>query len=79
VHGFVNAGTSPGKLLVIATPSGLEGYFEESGGIAQATTLPPRAGPVDMELATRLGKKYGFDVVGPPLRREAVSPSSSRR
>jgi quercetin dioxygenase-like cupin family protein len=72
MHGFVNAGTSPGKLLVIATPAGLERYFEESGGIARATTLPPPAGPVDMELATRLGKKYGFDVVGPPLRREGL-------
>lgn len=71
-HGFVNTGSSPARLLVIATPAGLEGYFEESGGIAKATTLPPPAGAVDMELATRLGEKYGFDVVGPPLRREAL-------
>lgn len=71
-HGFVNTGTTAGKLLVIATPAGLEGYFEESGGIAKATTLPPPAGAVDMELATRLGRKFGFDVVGPPLRRAAV-------
>ena len=73
MHGFVNAGTSPGKLLVIATPAGLEGYFEESGGIAKARTLPPPAGAVDMELATRLGRKYGFDIVGPPLRREGMT------
>ena len=71
-HGFVNSGASPAKLLVIATPAGLEHYFEESGGTALARTLPPPAGAVDMELATRLGKKYGFDVVGPPLQRDAL-------
>ena len=72
MHGFVNAGSEPGKLLVVATPAGIEGYFEESGGLAKARTLPPPAGAPDMELAATLGRKYNFDVLGPPLRLDAV-------
>jgi mannose-6-phosphate isomerase-like protein (cupin superfamily) len=71
MHGFVNAGTAPAKLLVVATPAGIEGYFEEAGGVAKARTSPPPAGAPDMELAARLGRKYKFDVVGPPLRLDA--------
>jgi mannose-6-phosphate isomerase-like protein (cupin superfamily) len=67
-HGFVNTGSSPGRLLVVATPAGLEHYFEEGGGPAQARTLPPPAGAPDLELVTRVGAKYRFDVVGPQLR-----------
>ena len=76
MHGFVNAGTAPGRLLVVATPAGIEGYFEESGGVAQARTLPPPAGAPDLELVAKLGKKYRFDVQGPPLRVDAVPGSS---
>jgi mannose-6-phosphate isomerase-like protein (cupin superfamily) len=67
-HGFVNTGSSPGRLLVVATPAGIEHYFEEGGGLAQARTLPPPAGAPDLELVTRVGAKYRFEVVGPPLR-----------
>jgi len=72
-HGFVNIGTSPGRLLVVATPAGIEGYFEESGGRALASTLPPPAGAPDLELAARLGLKYRFEVLGPPLRKTVQS------
>jgi quercetin dioxygenase-like cupin family protein len=66
-HGFVNAGPLPARLLVIATPAGIEGYFAESGRPAAARRLPEPAGAPDLELASRLGAKYKFDVVGPPL------------
>jgi len=71
-HGFVNAGSAPGRLLVIATRAGIEDYHEESGQPARARTLPPPAGAPDMELMTGLAEKYRFELMGPPLRPDAV-------
>jgi hypothetical protein len=64
---FVSTGNSPGRLLVVATPAGIEHYFEEAGGLDQARTLLPAAGAPDLELVTRTGTKFGFDLLGPPL------------
>jgi len=71
-HGFVNAGSGPGRLLIIATPAGMERYHEESGRPANARRLPPQAGAVDMELAAALAEKYRFEVVGARLSPDAV-------
>jgi mannose-6-phosphate isomerase-like protein (cupin superfamily) len=54
VHTFQNVGTEPGVLLVGVTPGGLEKMFEERHG-------------VDTETNRTLMKKYGMEVVGPPL------------
>ena len=71
-HGFVTAGSGPGRLLIIATPAGMERYHEESGRAANARTLPPQAGAGDIELAAALAEKYRFEVVGPRLSPDAV-------
>lgn len=67
-HGFLNAGAVPAKLLVVATPAGCEGYFEELGRPADAKVLPSPAVAVDMELAATIGRKYNCDIVGPPSK-----------
>lgn len=58
VHAFKAVG-APARLLIIALPPGpAEGYFEE------LERLPAGAGPAEWEA---IGRKYGVEVVGPPL------------
>jgi hypothetical protein len=64
IHTFQNIGAETGLLLVGVTPAGLEHFFVERQG-------------VDMETQQALFKKYGVDVVGPPLG-SASTPASRR-
>ena len=53
-HAFVNAEPEPLRALIILTPAGLEGYFEEMGALArQYPDGPPR------ETALAVAAKYG--------------------
>jgi quercetin dioxygenase-like cupin family protein len=58
-HCFQNVGDTPGRLLVVTTPSGLERFFEEWAG-----AVP---GPADPELLAAIGHANGVEFVGPPL------------
>jgi quercetin dioxygenase-like cupin family protein len=64
LHTFQNIGAETGLLLVGVTPAGLEHFFVERQG-------------VDMETQQALFKKYGVEVVGPPLG-SASTPASRR-
>lgn len=56
-HCFQNIGDTPGRLLVITTPSGLERFFEEFAA------LPPGPAP---ETLTAVGHANWVEFVGPP-------------
>jgi mannose-6-phosphate isomerase-like protein (cupin superfamily) len=58
-HCFQNIGDSPGRLLVITTPSGLERFFEQF-----ASLLP---GPLDPEKLAAVGHANWVEFVGPPV------------
>jgi mannose-6-phosphate isomerase-like protein (cupin superfamily) len=58
-HGFQNVGDTPGRLLVIATPSGVERWFEQC-----AELLPDR---LDMEALAAITDANWAELVGPPL------------
>jgi len=58
-HGFQNIGDTPGRLLVIATPSGVERFFEQC-----AELLPDR---LDMEALAAITEANWSQAVGPPL------------
>ena len=58
-HCFQNIGDTPGRLLVITTPSGLECFFEQFSGL-----LP---GPVGPEVVAAVGHTNGIEFVGPPV------------
>jgi mannose-6-phosphate isomerase-like protein (cupin superfamily) len=58
-HCFQNIGDTPGRLLVITTPSGLERFFEEF-----AALLP---GSVDPETLAAVGHANWLEFVGPPV------------
>ena len=59
-HAFQNIGDEPGRLLVVTTPSGLEGFFQDF-----AARL--RGGSVGPEALSEVGLAYGLEFVGPPV------------
>jgi hypothetical protein len=58
-HCFQNIGDTPGRLLVVTTPSGLERFFEQF-----AALLP---GPADPEKLAAVGHANWVEFVGPPV------------
>lgn len=50
----------------IGTPAGLDDWFFETGGPAGALTLPPPAGPPDVEMIIATLRRYGTETLGPP-------------
>jgi len=60
VHAFDNAGTAPAKLLLIFSPAGFEGFFEELGEVM------PTFEEFDMGVFTTISEKYGQTVVELP-------------
>ena len=60
LHGFVNAGPGPGRMLVITSPAGLEGPFRES----QAAE---RRGPLTPDVLTAIFGKFNLTFEGPPV------------
>jgi quercetin dioxygenase-like cupin family protein len=53
-HCFQNVGSSPGRLLIVFAPAGMERFFELTGG--------------DPEAFEAAAAEVGMEVVGPPLR-----------
>jgi quercetin dioxygenase-like cupin family protein len=54
------------RALILVTPGGFERMFEE-GGIPVAEAPEPPVQEYDPEEAVAMSKRFGFDVVGPPL------------
>ncbi|MBI1176650.1 cupin domain-containing protein [bacterium] len=57
-HGYRYLGNSPGRILLIATPAGIEEWFEEVGALTAEQQDIPRV--------IELGKKYGLEFLPPP-------------
>jgi hypothetical protein len=55
------------RALIVFTPGGLEGMFEEGGVPATGSAEPPAQEEYDLEAAGALATSYGFEVVGPLL------------
>ena len=57
------------KVLLILSPSGMEGFFREVGSPASALELPPSGLALpDREVLMEIGARFKQDVVGPPLQ-----------
>jgi quercetin dioxygenase-like cupin family protein len=65
-HGYTNRGPETARALIIISPGGLEGFFEEGGERAATNTLPPppKVRP-DLERLIAMGRKYNIDTVEP--------------
>jgi len=59
-HTYANAGASTGKLLVLTTPGGFDGFFREVDALSRATAPTP-------ENVAPIGARYGLEIVGPPI------------
>jgi mannose-6-phosphate isomerase-like protein (cupin superfamily) len=57
-HCFQNIGNSPGRLLVITTPSGLERFFEEFAALS--------SGPASPQTLAAVGRANWLEFVGSP-------------
>jgi len=68
-HAFQNIGDTPGRLLVISTPSGLERFFEDF-----AALMP---GSVDAATLAAVGHANWVEFTGPPIAVSDPLPSLS--
>lgn len=57
-HTYANVGTAPGRLLVILSPAGFEGFFRRVS--REVTTMPP-----DLERLTAIAEEYGLQFLAP--------------
>ncbi|MGH2896767.1 MAG: quercetin 2,3-dioxygenase [Solirubrobacteraceae bacterium] len=71
-HAFVVEGDTQARVLSMATPGGLEGFFATVGRPAENDGLPP-AGPPDVAALSRVGAEYHIEVLGPPMAPRGVS------
>jgi quercetin dioxygenase-like cupin family protein len=67
VHHFKNIGSAPAKMLILATPAGLDQFFLEAG--REVTDTSPESGaatPEDTEKLLAVAPKYGIEIKLPP-------------
>ena len=70
-HSWSNGGGQVGRLVIIFTPGGMAGYFEElapylpelMAGLPDLRTVDPAT----LQRATAIMQQYHYELVGPPL------------
>lgn len=65
VHSFKNAGTETAKLLVVATPAGLENFFAEAFFPAGDIADIPQDSEAVIGRAMKAASKYGLELLHP--------------
>lgn len=65
-HRFENVGTEAARMLIMATPAGLEKFFEEVGQPARTGETAPPPGAEEIEKALAAAPKYGQEIPPPP-------------
>lgn len=66
VHRFQCAGNRPGRLLILFTPGGIEGFFREAGRAALGDGPPPVVDADEIARTEVAGPRYGLRVVAWP-------------
>jgi quercetin dioxygenase-like cupin family protein len=67
LHNFKNIGPTTGKMLILATPAGLDEFFLEAG--REATDISPESGaarPEDIKKLLAVAPKYEIEIKLPP-------------
>ena len=64
-HSFKNIGEDTAKLLMVATPAGLENYFAETFFPAADVADVPQIGPAVLARAMKTAPKYGLELLLP--------------
>lgn len=65
MHSFKNVGEETVKLLMVATPAGLENYFAETFFPAADVADIPELGPAVIARAMKTSPKYGLELLLP--------------
>jgi quercetin dioxygenase-like cupin family protein len=60
-HAFQNVGETPGKMLILAQPAGVENFFSEIDRAMRDMK------EVDMNVLLPIFAKYGMEFLGPPI------------
>src|SRR5215831_6836459 len=60
-HQFQNVGASPGRMLSVAQPAGMELFFEALGAATAGMKEPDRS------VVLPICEKYGVEMLGPPM------------
>ena len=60
-HRFQNIGLTPGRLLVIVQPAGLDSFFVEIDAATKGAQEP------DLQTVLPIFQKHGLELLGPPL------------
>ena len=63
VHRFRCLGDSPGRILLIYTPGGIEGFFREAGKPAVVDGSAPSVDSAEIARTDKAGQRYGLQVV----------------
>ena len=66
-HTFQNIGATPGRLVTIAVPGGLDTFFEEFEAAV------PRGAEVDPAKVAPIFAKHRLELLGPPLAQRSVA------
>jgi len=62
LHTFSNAGTAPGRVLLIVSPAGLDDFWEEVGLPAGDRATPPAPDPGAMARVLELAPRYHLEL-----------------
>jgi quercetin dioxygenase-like cupin family protein len=63
VHRFRCVGDRTGRILLIYTPGGIEGFFRESGRPAVVDGPAPSLDSAEIARSDKAGRRYGLEVV----------------
>ena len=70
-HRFQNVGSTPGRVLVMVQPSGLDDFFRDIDAAARSHAQP------DLAVILPIFEKHGLELLGPSLAEEAALSSSA--
>ncbi|MDZ4858134.1 MAG: cupin domain-containing protein [Candidatus Hydrogenedentes bacterium] len=59
-HAYMNAGDSPGKLLIVTNPGGFEAFFRDVDALC-------KHGMPSTDQLMPIAQRHGLDIVGPPI------------
>jgi hypothetical protein len=64
-HNYKNVGATPGRLLLIYSPTTMEAFFTELGAPVTDLANLPLQGPPDMDRVMAIFKKHQLEFVAP--------------
>ena len=70
-HTFQNIGTTPGRLVTLTVPGGIDLFFEEFEAAV------PAGSAIDPAKLLPLFEKYGYELLGPPLAQRTAATAAA--